>query len=237
MENEQMILELERGSVPFTYRFLGLRLRLAFTKRRFERVEASYLQYITAAALQTANLLDGRDHPVRPAQNGPDNHQELIEVLESSFSSLRSEIDRIEESQEEMKARALPLVRAQLGLHDGFMCFLSGFTTRPTDTASLRPTCILPMLNQGEETTIAIKQLIASFMGVPFGIYMHDLRSLETLLQHSCEVCHDNSKSSDDTESLTSIDDISTHVLRVVELEASSSFLDASLGSLLDDSG
>jgi len=38
----------ERMSIPFTYRFLGLRLRLAFTKRRFERVQATYEQHVSA---------------------------------------------------------------------------------------------------------------------------------------------------------------------------------------------
>ena len=228
-----MILDLERSSVPFTYRFLGLRLRLAFTRRRFERVEASYLQHLTTTAFQTARLIEERDQvgvPMGQARNEQDEQRELMEVLESSFTSLRSEIDRIEESQEQMKERALPLVRKQLTAHKSFILFLSGFKAgQQNDADPTLETCALPMLDQGDETTTAIKKLIASFSGVPIGMYVHDLRTLETLLENSnCEVCHDDNSSGkvSHTEDLTSVDESSVHEIHIVELEASTPQLD-----------
>ena len=171
-ESERILVDLETSTVPFTYHFLGLRLKLAFTKRRFERMEARYQEHLTT------------DHG---GLNG------LVDILEDSFSTLRDEIDRIEEGQACMKKRALPKVREQLALHKSFLCFLSGFRSKRVEGDESRdddneapPTqCNLPMLNQGDETTTAIKKCIAEFAGVPTGMLVHDLRSLETLLGQS----------------------------------------------------
>jgi hypothetical protein len=159
-----LIAGLKESRVPFTYRFLGLRLRLAFTKRRFCQVEKSY---------QDSLLTD------RGRLN------DLVIVLQSSFSSLRNEIDRIEQGQENMKQRALPKVKEQLVLHKCFLCFLSGFREDDDDSSVQDNTrqCQLPLLNQGEETDTAIKKLIAEFAGVPVGMLVHDLRTLEGLLE------------------------------------------------------
>jgi hypothetical protein len=171
IENERMLLDLKESTVPFTYRFLGLRLRLAFTKRRFQRVEKSY----------HAHLLTDRGRL-----------NDLVNVLQSSFSSLRDEIERIEQGQESMKQRTLPKVKEQLTLHQGFFTFLAGFREVPA-TATTNDTvpacknkekkrCHLHILNQGCETTTAFKRLIAEFAGVPTGMLLHDLRTLENLL-------------------------------------------------------
>jgi hypothetical protein len=168
-DNERIIIGLQESRVPFTYRFLGLRLRLAFTKRRFCQVEKSYRD----------SLLTDRGRI-----------NDLVNVLQSSFSSLRNEIERIEQGQENMKQRALPKVKEQLVLYDGFLCFLSGFREDKDDSSvrdnTHRPQrqCHLPLLNQGEETTNAFKKLIAEFAGVPTGMLVHDLRTLEGLLAH-----------------------------------------------------
>ena len=126
MDDDQSIA-LERTNVPFTYRFLGLRLRLAFTRRRFERVEATYMQHLTSTALQTARLLEGQGEQRNNNLDATDTENgarpELMQILESSFTSLRSEIDRIEECQEKMKRRVLPLVQEQLALHKSFMVY------------------------------------------------------------------------------------------------------------------
>lgn len=170
-ENERVLLDLKENTVPFTYRFLGLRLRLAFAKRRFRRVEKTY----------HTHLLTDRGRL-----------NDLVNVLQSSFSSLRDEIERIERGQESMKQRALPKVKEQLRLHDGFIAFLSGFRepeqeegARDSLQAECAPAkqCALPILVQGDETTMAFKKLIADFAGVPTGMLLHDLRTLESLLK------------------------------------------------------
>ena len=163
--DERMLIGLKESRVPFTYRFLGLRLRLAFTKRRFCQVEKSYRD----------SLLTDRGRL-----------NDLVIVLQSSFSSLRNEIDRIEQGQENMKQRALPKVKEQLVLHNSFLCFLSGFREEIDDSSVRDYTqrqCHLPLLNQGEETNTAFKKLIAEFAGVPTGMLVHDLRTLEGLLE------------------------------------------------------
>jgi hypothetical protein len=177
-DNERMLIDLTKTSiqmVPFTYVFLGLRLRLAFTKRRFEKVEATYLEHLTTSIEQ------GGDGAGAGQINGG-----ILHILESSFSSLRDEIGRIEQGHESMKERALPKVREQLQHHECFItCFLSGFRERGSNNSSVfSEECHLPMLNQGEETTTAIKKLIAEFAGIPIGMVIHDLRSLELLLVH-----------------------------------------------------
>jgi hypothetical protein len=167
-KNERMLIGLQESRVPFTYRFLGLRLRLAFTKRRFCQVEKSYLD----------SLLTDRGRL-----------NDIVNVLQSSFSSLRNEIERIELGQENMRQRALPKVKEQLALHDGFLCFLSGFLEDKDDSSvqdnanTPQRQCHLPLLNQGEETITAFKKLIAEFAGVPTGRLVHDLRTLEGLLE------------------------------------------------------
>jgi hypothetical protein len=173
-DNERMIVGLQESRVPFTYRFLGLRLRLAFTKRRFSQVEKNYRD----------SLLTDRGRL-----------NDIVNALQSSFSLLRDEIDRIEQGQENMKQRALPKVKEQLVLHNGFLCFLSGFSEEDkeddssvqdnayTGTTQRQIQCHLPLLNQGEETTTALKKLIAEFAGVPTGMLVHDLRTLEGLLE------------------------------------------------------
>jgi hypothetical protein len=202
-------VDLENSEVPFTYRFLGLRLRLAFTKRRFKRVEATFQQHLT----------------------GPAATEELLTMMENTFSTLREEIQRIEKGHEKMKKKALPKVREQVLLHKTFLCFLGGFIdfqerqtamkdeqerreeendTRPEEALTQRrppdvkrdegteeenktkdrqnaECCHLSMLNQGLETTTAIKRLIAEFAGVPIGMRIHDLRSLEALLEQNDE--------------------------------------------------
>jgi hypothetical protein len=178
-ENEQILVGLKESRVPFTYRFLGLRLRLAFTKRRFSQVEKSY----------RASLLTDRGRL-----------NDLVIVLQSSFSSLRNEIELIEQGQENMKQRALPKVKLQLKLHDGFLCFLSGFReveedSQDQDSVDIpqqqrqqqQRQCQLPLLNKGEETTAAFKKLIAEFAGVPTGMLLHDLRTLEGLLEQNVD--------------------------------------------------
>jgi uncharacterized protein YdcH (DUF465 family) len=165
---ERMLIGLQESRVPFTYRFFGLRLRLAFTKRRFCQVEKSYRD----------SLLTDRGRL-----------NDLVHLLQSSFSSLRDEIERIEQGQENMKQRALPKVKEQLVLHDGFLCFLSGFREDKDDSSvkdnayTPQRQCHLPLLNQGEETITAFKKLIAEFAGVPTGMLVHDLRILEGLLE------------------------------------------------------
>jgi hypothetical protein len=101
--------------------------------------------------------------------------------LDSSFKTLRNEIDRIEEAQESMRVRALPKVESLLVLHECYQTFLFGFIPKPS--TSCRPACALPFLNVGTETTAAIKKLIADFAGVPVGAMVHDLQSLVVLLQ------------------------------------------------------
>ena len=148
--NERILLDLrKRGTIPFTYHFLGLRLRLAFTKRRFEKVEASYHEHVE------------------------NNNRVVSLLLEGSFQSLRQEISRIEEGQEEMRQRALPKVREQLELYQSFLAFLSGCAC---------PHSPLKLLHCGEETSIGLKKVIAEFAGVPLGNEIHDLRSLQRLL-------------------------------------------------------
>jgi hypothetical protein len=167
-DNERILIGLRESRVPFTYRFLGLRLRLAFTKRRFCQVEQIYRKSL----LTDRGRLD-----------------DLANILQSSFSSLHNAIERIEEGQENIKQRALPKVKEQLVLHHGFICFLSGFIEGKDDCSVQdnfhRPQrqCHLPLLNQGEETDTAFKKLIAEFAGVPIGMLVHDLRTLEGLLE------------------------------------------------------
>ena len=72
--------------IPFTYRFLGLRLRLAFTKRRFQRVEASYQAHISSRRRRSIS-----SEEARAMLAGLDGE------LDSSFKTLRNEIDRIDE--------------------------------------------------------------------------------------------------------------------------------------------
>jgi hypothetical protein len=174
-DNERILIGLRESRVPFTYRFLGLRLRLAFTKRKFCQVEQIYRK----------SLLTDRCRL-----------NDLVNVLQSSFSSLHNEIERIEKGQEHIKQRALPKVREQLVLYDGFLCFLSGFH-EDKDESSVQDNahtpqrqCHLPLLNQGEETAIAFKKLIAKFAGVPTGMLVNDLRTLEGLLEQKEEAGH-----------------------------------------------
>jgi hypothetical protein len=173
---------MKQSAVPFTYRFLGLTLRLAFTKRRFRRVEESYQRYLTA---------------------GEDDLDDLVRVIEHSFAALRNEIQRIEEGQEHMKRTTLPCVRSQMRLYRNFVFWLSGFREKSNhtegndeSTSSIVATatsddppppaplaCLLPRLEQGVETTTGIKRLIADFVGVPTGRLLNDLRNLQSLLE------------------------------------------------------
>lgn len=201
-----MAHEVQHSVVPFTYRFLGLKLRLAFTKRRFQKVEASYKRYLTA---------EGGD-------NDEDQHhvEDLLRVIEQTFGALRREIARIERGQEFMKRTAIPCVRTQMGYYRSYMVWLGGFrenkkkqnddnhsrillgdqqqhddnndessssdSAEKSDNAE-RSCCYIPMLQRGVETTTGIKYLIARFVGVPMGRLLHDLRSLEILLEQPTE--------------------------------------------------
>ena len=156
-------------SVPFTYCFLGLTLRLAFTKRRFYRVESSYQRLL---------------------EEGEGGMDAFLHDMEQSFQVLRNEIDRIEEGQEDMRRAVLPCVRDQLGSYRCFMVFMSGFR-EPLDEANRedyvgeRNKCCISMLAQDPDTTSAIQRLVADFIGVPTGRLLHDLRNLENLLEQS----------------------------------------------------
>lgn len=187
---ETLLDGVKLSSVPFTYRYLGLTLRLAFTKRRFRRVETSYERFL---------------------RQGEDEVDDLLSVLEHSFTVLRTEIKRIEDGQEQMKRNALPCVRTQMGLHKSFMAWLSGFNNNDSDSHNEEhkssKQCCIPMLNQGVETTTGIKQLVAEFLGVPTGRLLHDLRNLESLLVHPrAELIKNDSSSAHnhDDSSLTS---------------------------------
>jgi hypothetical protein len=172
----RIVNDMKQSAVPFTYRFLGLTLRLAFTKRRFRRVEESYQRYLTA---------------------GEEDLDDLVRVIEHSFAALRNEIQRIEEGQEHMKRTTLPCVRSQMRLYQNFVLWLSGFReaskqAKGDDSTSMTPTtsddpppraCLLPRLDQGVETTTGIKRLIADFVGVPTGRLLNDLRNLQSLLE------------------------------------------------------
>ena len=98
----------EGAIVPVSLGFLGLRLRLAFAKRRFDEVESVYRSHVDDECEQ-ARLA---------AQLG---------VFDASFSSLRKEILAIEQGQEIIKKKILPRVVAQVNMHESFLVFLQGF--------------------------------------------------------------------------------------------------------------
>ena len=156
-------------SVPLTYCFLGLTLRLAFTKRRLYRVKSSYQR-----------LLEEEEGVAMDA---------LFHGLEQSFELLIKEIERIEKGQEDMRRAALPCVRDRMKSYRGFMVFLSGFqetlddTNNEKNSVGERNKCCISMLVQDPETTRGIKLLVADFLGVPMGHILHDLRNLENLLE------------------------------------------------------
>lgn len=166
---------------PLSHRFLAMTLRLAFTKRRFEKVLESYKHQAT----------ETDDHLL----------QDLLftRVLERSFGALRREIARIERGHECMKRTALPCVRTQMGLYQSYLTWLSGFretTVRDYSDnddddighkGSVQQFCCIPMLSIGDETTTAIKSLIAQFVGVPTGRLLHDLRNLQGLLEQPAD--------------------------------------------------
>lgn len=169
------------SSIPFTYRFLGLRLRLAFAKRRFQRVEASYREHVSRVRRTITNNNHTNDEP---NQNGELLYEELL----SSFSALRREIDRIENGHEILRKRAIPKVEELLRLRETFHCFLLGFVPQKVPTDAKFGPCSLPILNLGDETTTALKRKIAEFAGVPTGLLLHDLESLKLLLDHEAKL-------------------------------------------------
>jgi hypothetical protein len=180
-DNDQQLTDAPSLHVPFTYRFLGLRLRLAFTKRRFRRVEASYQAHISSR--QRRSITNAEARVVLAGLDGE---------LDSSFKTLRLEIDRIERAQEAMRVRALPKVEQLLLLHESYKVFLHGFLTPVTRKerepqqereSYRRSSCVLPILNVGMETTTALKRLIAEYAGVPSGKMVPDLQSLVVLLR------------------------------------------------------
>ena len=69
-------------------------------------------------------------------------------------------------------------IRKKLGLHQGFLHFLSGFdgTIAAPGSSSSSASCLLPRLNLGLETSCNIKQLVADYAGVPTGATLGDLR-------------------------------------------------------------
>lgn len=136
--------------IPLTNRFLCLRLRLEFTKRRLERIEASYY-----------------------SQQQRDNLNQLFE-LQASFATLRREISRIEQGQENLRQRAQPKVECLLQLHHSFCTFVCGFYDDRSP---------LSVLNRGNETCTGIQTLIADFAGVPHGLVFDDLKCLAKLLE------------------------------------------------------
>uniref|UniRef100_A0A7S3P4Y5 Uncharacterized protein n=1 Tax=Amphora coffeiformis TaxID=265554 RepID=A0A7S3P4Y5_9STRA len=158
-------------SVPLTYCFLGLMLRLAFTKRRLHRVKSCY-----------QHLLEEEEGIAMDA---------LFHGLEQSFQVLIIEIERIEKGQEDIKRAALPCVRDRMGSYRGFMVFLSGFresldyinNSEKNSVGDQRNKCCISMLAQDPETTRGIKLLVADFLGAPMGRSLHDLRNLENLLE------------------------------------------------------
>ena len=170
-------MELPKGGaiVQYSLRFLGLRLRLAFTKRRFDEVEAIYRSHVEDDEYEQARLAT------------------LLSVFEASFSSLRNQILEIEKGQEIIKKKIIPRVQAQFEMHRSFLVFLQGFRDTEAENNSDRECmeqerrnpskCLLPMLNVGEETTSAIKQLISDFAGIPTRGTLHDLRSLKSMLE------------------------------------------------------
>lgn len=106
--------------VPFTYRFLALRLRLAFTKRRFERIEAAAYQQ---------HLLDSADDI-----NNNDALDELLLTIGGTFLfGLGQQIDGIEKGKDITTQQALPCVREKMHLHQCFVVFLDGFLERKKD--------------------------------------------------------------------------------------------------------
>jgi hypothetical protein len=118
--------------VPFSMKFLGLRLRLAFTKRRFDEVEAIYRSHVDDTGTSgsgtptTTSSSMGRSSS-RDEQARLTTAQQLVGVFDESFGSLREEILAIEQGQEIIQKKILPKLLAQIELHDSFMVFLQGF--------------------------------------------------------------------------------------------------------------
>jgi hypothetical protein len=116
--------------VPFSMKFLGLRLRLAFTKRRFDEVEAIYRSHVDDTGTSSGS---GTHTGAETSSSSRDEQarlttaQQLVGVFDESFGALREEILAIEQGQEIIQKKILPKLLAQIELHDSFIVFLQGF--------------------------------------------------------------------------------------------------------------
>jgi hypothetical protein len=68
-------------------------------------------------------------------------------------------------------------VRKRIEARESFTTFLAGMSK-----SAPSPSCCLPVLNQGSETSLAYKKLIADFVGLPCGEELRDLRAVSVHL-------------------------------------------------------
>ena len=70
-------------------------------------------------------------------------------------------------------------------LHEIFILdFLSGTLIRGQDTRHPSQRCHLPKLDQGQETAIVLKRLIADFLGAPVGEEYVQYKKASLALEH-----------------------------------------------------
>ena len=84
-------------------------------------------------------------------------------------------------------------VRDMLSVHEAFLTFLCGMSPRSAST--------LTVLDQGSETSLGHKQLIAAFLDVPIGKKLHSLRRARTNLEESRYLLDEDDDGSENEDS------------------------------------
>jgi hypothetical protein len=149
-----------RGKRPITEAFLHAEASYGRARRRIET---------TASKIGTFRRFLCSDAPsfievhIQNLEEDITRHSKQLEILEEQYRSSKAAIYRF--------------IREKLRLHESFFCFLRGFSD-PNGS------CLLPILNQGPETTCIIKQMIADFAGVPTGKTLGDFCELEQTIRH-----------------------------------------------------
>ena len=173
---ERSIYDLVPSESPFTLRYLSLRLKLDFTRRRLKKIQLTYMDYI----ISTTRSNRRRRHHHASTTTGY-----WMDFLEESFGSLKKDLQFIERNHAELKRRGHPRIKERLQLYESFGVFLQGYYCEQADG------CAVALLNRDEETTTSIKRLIADFAGVPTGRELFDFRMLSNIF--------DSEKSADDS--------------------------------------
>jgi hypothetical protein len=169
MSSRKMLssVDTNRRKRPITEAFLHAEASYGRVKRRIKTMSKEIRAFRSALC-----------------ENAPRSIETHIQLLEEDVRRHYKELVMLEEQYKCSKAEIYLFIKEKLDLHQKFLCFLLGFRDSGL--------CLLPMLDQGHETTTSIKGVIADFAGVPTGKVLGDICELERLIRHTQDQVKDD---------------------------------------------